>query len=174
MSNYDLFYGKNKLSVDDLVLTPSSSTDTKAKESKEVTNKTKDITEEYIEGVISVIPNSDYRARTAFKVSGVGKLFEGTHYLRKVTHTINNDGYSVEAETLKMGNKSVLSSDERVNKAPKVPSKPKYKYITIVWGDTLWALSRKYGTTVSHLAKINNIRNPDLIYAGNKLKVPAR
>lgn len=171
MSNYDLFFGKNKLSSDDLVFT---STDTKSQEAKEVTNTAKEITEKYIEGVISLVPNCDYRARTAFKVNGVGKLFEGTHYLRKVTHTINSDGYNVEAETIKMGNKSVLSSDESINKEPKAPESPKYKYITIVWGDTLWALSRKYGTTVKHLADINNIRNPDLIYAGNKLKVPVR
>ena len=40
---------------------------------------------------------------------------------------------------------------------------------TIVWGDTLWAISLATGTTVEELAEINNIENPDLIYAGDLL-----
>ena len=44
----------------------------------------------------------------------------------------------------------------------------------IQWGDTLSALSRKFGTTVQQLAQANNIRNPDLIYAGANLKVPGK
>lgn len=39
-------------------------------------------------------------------------------------------------------------------------------------GDTLWALSRKYGTTVDALAKANGIKNPDLIIAGRTLEIP--
>ncbi len=42
----------------------------------------------------------------------------------------------------------------------------------IRWGDTLSALSRKFGTTVSALAKANGISNPDKIYAGRSLKIP--
>ena len=40
---------------------------------------------------------------------------------------------------------------------------------TIVWGDTLWAISLATGTTVEELAENNNIENPDLIYAGDLL-----
>lgn len=39
-------------------------------------------------------------------------------------------------------------------------------------GDTLWALARRYGTTVSELARTNNIKNPDLIIAGASLQIP--
>lgn len=39
-------------------------------------------------------------------------------------------------------------------------------------GDTLYGIAQKYGTTVSALAKENNISNPNLIYAGNTLKIP--
>ena len=42
---------------------------------------------------------------------------------------------------------------------------------TIVWGDTLWAISLATGTTVEELAEINNIENPDLIYAGDLLRL---
>lgn len=52
------------------------------------------------------------------------------------------------------------------------PTPEKTKRITIRWGDTLTALARKYNTTVSNLVKLNNIKNPNLIYAGNTLLVP--
>ena len=41
----------------------------------------------------------------------------------------------------------------------------------VVKGDTLWALSRKYGTTVDAIAKLNNIKNPNLIYVGQVLTI---
>ena len=43
---------------------------------------------------------------------------------------------------------------------------------TVVRGDTLWALARRYKTTVDELVRINNIKNRDLIYVGQKLKIP--
>lgn len=36
-------------------------------------------------------------------------------------------------------------------------------------GDTLTAIAKKYGTTVDALVKKNNIKNPNLIYTGQKL-----
>lgn len=47
-----------------------------------------------------------------------------------------------------------------------------YVTITIVRGDTLSSIANNYGTTVQELVSINNISNPNLIYAGNTLKVP--
>lgn len=41
----------------------------------------------------------------------------------------------------------------------------------VVKGDTLWALSRKYGTTVDAIAKLNNIKNVNLIYVGQVLTI---
>lgn len=40
---------------------------------------------------------------------------------------------------------------------------------TIVWGDTLSAISKATNITIERLAQWNNIYNIDLIYAGNKL-----
>lgn len=39
-------------------------------------------------------------------------------------------------------------------------------------GDTLSAISKRTGQSVEHLAQLNNIKNPNLIYAGEKLKIP--
>jgi putative chitinase len=46
---------------------------------------------------------------------------------------------------------------------------------TIVSGDNLWEISvRAYGDGFRYveIAKANNLSNPDLIFAGNKLKIP--
>lgn len=56
---------------------------------------------------------------------------------------------------------------------PELPETPT-EYITykIKKGDTLSEIAQEYGTTVSTLARINNIKDVDKIYAGNTLKIP--
>lgn len=66
------------------------------------------------------------------------------------------------------------STRKRTSKSSKTVSGSmhrKYTAITIRPGDTLWALSRKYGKSISWLCKVNKISNPNLIYAGHKLRV---
>lgn len=66
------------------------------------------------------------------------------------------------------------STKKRTSKSSKTVSgskRKKYTAITIRPGDTLWALSKKYGKSIAWLCKVNKISNPNLIYAGNKLRV---
>lgn len=49
----------------------------------------------------------------------------------------------------------------------------KYKTYKIQSGDTLSGIARKFGTTYQELARINGIANPNKIYAGQTIKVPA-
>ena len=44
-------------------------------------------------------------------------------------------------------------------------------YYTVQRGDTLSGIAKKYGVSVQYLANLNGIRNPNLIYAGQFLKV---
>ncbi|MCD7990454.1 MAG: LysM peptidoglycan-binding domain-containing protein [Clostridia bacterium] len=39
-------------------------------------------------------------------------------------------------------------------------------------GDTLWGISRRFNTTVSRLAALNHISNPNIIYKGQILEIP--
>ena len=48
--------------------------------------------------------------------------------------------------------------------------KPVIKYYVVEDGDTLWDIAVKFDTSVSKLASLNNITNPDLIYPGQKLR----
>lgn len=42
----------------------------------------------------------------------------------------------------------------------------------VEWGDTLWEVARRYGTTVDAIAAANNIPDPDRIYVGQRLVIP--
>lgn len=44
-------------------------------------------------------------------------------------------------------------------------------YYTVRSGDTLWAIANRYGTTVAKIAADNNIKNPNLIYVGEVIKI---
>lgn len=50
-------------------------------------------------------------------------------------------------------------------------NKPKEEYYVIQKGDNLTKIAKKYGTTVNQLVAWNNIKNPNLIYAGSKIRV---
>jgi LysM repeat protein len=66
------------------------------------------------------------------------------------------------------------SSKKKTSKSSKAVSGGKsrsYTTITLRPGDTLWALSRKYGKSVAWLQKVNGIKNANLIYVGQKLRV---
>ena len=52
-------------------------------------------------------------------------------------------------------------------------SQPAGKYYTVKPGDTLYSIARTFGWTASYLAQINTIPNPNEIYAGRVLWIPA-
>ena len=58
---------------------------------------------------------------------------------------------------------------KRVNQIVAERDKKKAITYTVQRGDTLSAISRKYGTTVTKIVKDNGIINPNLIYPGQKL-----
>ena len=39
-------------------------------------------------------------------------------------------------------------------------------------GDTLWAIARRFHSSLAQIVSINQIKNPDLIYAGDVLRIP--
>lgn len=43
---------------------------------------------------------------------------------------------------------------------------------TVRPGDTLWAIARRYGVTVEAIVGANDIRNPNLIYPGQRFTIP--
>lgn len=56
--------------------------------------------------------------------------------------------------------------------APSPVPSPEYITYVIQPGDTLSGIAARFGTTVSTLSSLNNISNPDRIYAGTTIRVP--
>jgi nucleoid-associated protein YgaU len=59
--------------------------------------------------------------------------------------------------------------------AASTDSKPMHESVTIAQGDSLWTIAlREYGNPYrwTDIAKINNLTNPDIIHAGNILRLP--
>jgi LysM repeat protein len=66
-----------------------------------------------------------------------------------------------------------------IQQGPDHPHKPKPEkkytcpyYYTVRCGDTLWSISQYYGVPVSAIARVNHLKNPSLIYTGQRLCIP--
>ena len=62
-----------------------------------------------------------------------------------------------------------------VNAKLGVTPKPSGRYYTVVKGDTLWAIAKRYygdGNRYPEIARANNIANPNIIHIGQKLLIP--
>lgn len=74
--------------------------------------------------------------------------------------------------------KDKFTSDILLNDTSKIPTDTtndvdqEFITITVRTGDTLSQIARRYNTSYKYLAKINNVKNPNLIYVGERLKVP--
>lgn len=68
----------------------------------------------------------------------------------------------------------LLTPAERAS-APDTPTRNQtvFRY-TVQRGNTLWAISRRFGVTVAALVEENQIQNPNLIYPGQVLRIPDR
>lgn len=60
---------------------------------------------------------------------------------------------------------------EAVQNAINAKLQPAEEWYTIKSGDTLSAIAKKFNTTVNELVKLNGIKTPNLIYAGQKIRV---
>ena len=60
------------------------------------------------------------------------------------------------------------------NETIPLPSKEYDLNYQVKRGDTLWSIAQRYGSTVSELARINDLSNPNLIYPGQIIEIPQR
>jgi GH25 family lysozyme M1 (1,4-beta-N-acetylmuramidase) len=60
---------------------------------------------------------------------------------------------------------------QRAVNAKLITKKPAATYYTVRRGDTLSGIARKYGTSVAAIQKLSGIKNPNKIYAGQKIRV---
>ena len=68
------------------------------------------------------------------------------------------------------GNASSKTKNTSKSTSSKTTSSSVTTY-TVKRGDTLSHIAKRFGTTVNELARLNNIKNPNLIYIGQKIKI---
>lgn len=84
---------------------------------------------------------------------------------------VGGDGYPFE--NLPLINEYQSLDEAVIEYITNHPEKIKYTTYTIQPGDVLWKIASKTGHLWLEIAKINNLENPDLIYAGDTLLIPA-
>ncbi len=106
--------------------------------------------------------------------NGNWETWEGWQYSDKgeingINTYVDRDKFTKE---ILLSDNSELPKPEKPEEPENPEEEPKTKTIIIKWGDTLSQLALDYHTTVEELVKLNNIANPNLIYAGCPLIVP--
>lgn len=110
----------------------------------------------------------DYRELN--NVNSNWKKYIGVQYsdrgrINGISDLVDRDKYTKE---IFLNDKTKLPKIEN----PKTNSNDTKTVIyTVKRGDSLWKIARKYNTTINEIVKINNIKNPNLIYVGENLKI---
>lgn len=107
-------------------------------------------------------------------VTDVSKLTAHVKGIKPLTDTekkaadMNGDG-RIDATDV-----SKLANAVKGGSSTEKPKTEEWITHTVVSGDTLWAISQKYGVSVVRLAANNNIKNVNLIYPGQVLKIKTK
>lgn len=99
---------------------------------------------------------------------------------KKVYTIEGNSSNTVKAHSYALSNKNIAGygrpvwDEETIAETAPTKSEPAKgdTYYTVVKGDTLTAIAKKYKTTVADLQAINKIANPDHIVIGQKILLP--
>lgn len=78
--------------------------------------------------------------------------------------------YFTDGQTVKTSSPTKTSSKSTSTSTSSSKSSTTTTY-TVKKGDTLSHIAKRFGTTVNNLVRLNNIKNPNLIYPGQKIKV---
>lgn len=151
--------------------------------------------ESILEAEVELIPNVDYSRDEAYKLAGLGVMFNGTYRFRKLSYNITSSGLSIRATARMVYDTSGNFVEDGYQKGevfkeakkPTVATKVKAdKNYTVKSGDTLSAIAQKMTGNASDsdaIAKANsslliskNKKNADgkgnYIYPGQVLKIP--
>lgn len=106
--------------------------------------------------ILTVKPQRTYTVQSGDTLSGIASRYGTTYQHLAQINEINNPNVIHVGQVLKIdGN----------------PQSGTAQYYTVKNGDTLSAIASKYGTSYQAIAALNGLSNPNLIYAGQKLRV---
>lgn len=101
-----------------------------------------------------------------FEIRNHGKALNAEHFF-------NFNELYVKTLVLEKGSSKVKEDEPEVQttKSEKEVVTKSDKYYTVRKGDTLFSISKKHGTSVEHLCKLNNIKKSTVLSVGKKLRV---
>ena len=128
--------------------------------------------ENYVSKYVKVTLNQNqFDALVSFTFNCGGGALKSSTLLKK----LNNGDYTGAANELLRWNKSNGKELAGLTKRRKTEKalflKQSATYYVVKKGDTLSAIASKYNTTYQQVASMNNIKNPNLIYVGQKLLI---
>lgn len=106
---------------------------------------------------------------STWRVNGISCNVDHNYSYIDYPSIIKKGGYNGFAKSKSKDNGEKKTEPKKT--APKKDSKKNPVWYVVKKGDTLLAIAAKYETTVAKIVKDNNIKNPDLIYTGQKLKI---
>lgn len=98
-----------------------------------------------------------YVVKKGDNLTKIAKEFNTTINELVKLNNIKNPNFIYVGQKIKI-NKTNYTNDNKI-------------YYTVKLGDNLSIIAKKFNTTVSELVRLNNIQNPNLIYANQKLRV---
>jgi len=117
--------------------------------------------------------------KTALKKTGAFDILTDAKYLNSGNHLLDGD-ILVRPKTSKRGGHTVIIVDGAEPPAtapvekPETPKEPEYIIHTVVKGNSLWAIARKYlgsGHRYKEIMDLNGLTST-VIHVGQKLKIP--
>jgi len=114
-----------------------------------------------------------------FETRFQGKAFNPRQLINFDTYSLVSDTFNVTRATYGLSrdylpsnaSKEVFADDSHDKAKSKAKTSKSRKYHTVKNGDTLSAISRKYGTSVKQLCSINGIKPTKTLQLGTKLRV---
>lgn len=121
--------------------------------------------EAYATGYTEEEPKADY---ITYEVQSGDNL---TKIAKKYGTTVDA---VVEANNIVNKHIIYVGDELKIPTTQKEEEKPAYTTYKVQKGDNLTKIAKKHGTTVGELVKLNNIKNANKIYVGQKLTVPKK
>lgn len=152
--------------------------------SPSIVKNTKYVNKSTLDGSLTLKePRPKIKAKQGVTLKGLGSKLSGLYFVNQVKHTFKPSGYTQSLDLTREWKGESMKNGTTKTPTPKpTTTKPvtptvKTKTYTIKKGDTLWAIAKKYYGNGSQYTKIYNankdkIKNPNLIYPGQVIKIP--
>ena len=98
-----------------------------------------------------------YTVKSGDTLSSIAKKYGTTYQKLAQYNSISNPNIINVGQVIKIPNESTSTVEK--------------EYYIVKNGDTLSSIAKKYNTTVNNLVALNNVRNANLIYANQKIRV---